>query len=302
MKKETLFFLLLLLPLFTLALPPEAAAAKGTLIAATQDSDKKQIDAPIYVDGVLKGTGKVTLSLSPKTYQVKFGDLTGYTIVSPRSGKKSVQVKSGKPTRVMATYKKSSSTGAASSYIYFKRNGTTTPQTATLANGTLSIDGKTISGVYFSTSMAGVTCLAGGTGTDLTSCHSPQDSPHTMLLCGPDPVSAAPDTLLYVLFDSPDANRVSADATGLLNALQSETNYLGIGVYTDCSGSAHTAWIRNYPYTNYYLWPDVFTTYDAGHVSSLLSGSVIFSAPAAGNIYNQYVAVRSAANVFEVWH
>jgi hypothetical protein len=189
------------------------------------------------------------------------------------------------------------------SYLYFKRNGTTTPQTATLSNGTLSIDGKSIPGVYIVTSITGVDCFAGGAGQNvLTACWSPPNTPHTMLLCGPDPVTAAANTLLYVLFDSPDANRVSSNTTSLLNALQSETHYLGIGVYTDCSGSAHTGWNRNYPNTNYYLWPDVFTTYSSSYVSSLLSGAVIYSTPAAGTKYNEYVAVRVSGSTFEVWH
>ncbi|MBI5186979.1 MAG: hypothetical protein HZA01_14810 [Nitrospinae bacterium] len=42
---------------------------------------------------------------------MKFGDLTGYSIVSPRNGKKNVPVKTGKTTPVRATYKKSSSSG-----------------------------------------------------------------------------------------------------------------------------------------------------------------------------------------------
>ena len=188
-------------------------------------------------------------------------------------------------------------------FSYYKRNGTTTAQTATLSNGVLSIDGKTISGVFAVTGGSGATsCLAGGSGGFLTLCFSPPDNPHTMLLCGPDFVSGAPDTLLYVLFDSPDPQNVSASAASLLNALQSETRYLGIGVFTDCSGSAHTAWIRNYPNTNYYLWPDVFTTYSSAYVSGLLGGAVISSTPTAGNNYYNYAVVRSGPGVFEVWH
>ncbi len=187
------------------------------------------------------------------------------------------------------------------SYSYYKRNGSTTPQTATLSNGTLNIDGLSIAGVYFTTSLGGVTCLAGGTSPAITACASPPDAPHTMLLCGPDPVTAAPDTLRYVLFDTPDTNNVSATSTALLNALQSEVNYLGISVYTDCSGIGHTAWIRNFPNTNYYLWPNVFATYTPVYVSNLLAGSVIASTPTAANNYHQYVVIRMGG-VFEVWH
>lgn len=82
----------------------------GTLVVTTQDTSKKQIAAPIYVDGVQEGTGKVTLEgLLPKKYAVKFGDMAGYTIVYPKSGKKNVRVKAGKTTRVTAIYKTSSS-------------------------------------------------------------------------------------------------------------------------------------------------------------------------------------------------
>lgn len=196
-----------------------------------------------------------------------------------------------------------SATALASSYIYFKRGASAVPQTATLAsNGTLSIDGKTITGVYPIAGVGGSTCLAGGAGTTITACASPPYLPNMMLLCGPDPVTAAPGTLLYVLFNSPDVNLANSNATALLNALQSGINYMGIGVYTDCSGIGHTSWIRNYPNTNYYLWPNVFTTYTSAYVSTLLNGAVIYSTPTAGNNFNQYVAVRVSTTVFEVWH
>ena len=169
-------------------------------------------------------------------------------------------------------------------FTFYKRYGTTAAQIATLGNdGVLSIDGKTISGIYPVAGLAGTTCLAGGTGTLLTDCWSPPSLPQTMLLCGPDPVSGTPHTLLYVLFNSPDSQNVASSATALLNALQSQTDYLGISVYTDCSGVAKTAWIRNYPNTNYYLWPNVFSTYSASYVSGLLTGAVINSTQTAGN-------------------
>lgn len=187
-------------------------------------------------------------------------------------------------------------------YIYYKRYGGTTPRPATIANGVLSIDGKTISGIYFVSGPGGSICIAGGNGSTITACSSPPSSPNVMLLCGPDPVTGAADTLLYVLLDSPASNRVAATTTELHNALQSEDRYLGIGVYSDCSGSYRTSWIRNYPQTNYYLWPDVFTTYSAGHVSSLLNGMPMFRTPAAGSDYTQYTVVRSTASVFEIWH
>ena len=195
--------------------------------------------------------------------------------------------------------------GPVTQFSFYKRYGTTTPQTATLgSDGLLNIDGKTIPGISTVTGLAGTTCLAGGIGTTITDCWSPPFLPQTMLICGPDPVSGTPHTLLYVLFNSPDSQNVASSATALLNALQSQTNYLGIGVYNDCTGVMHTSWIRNYPNTNYYLWPNVFTTYSSAYVSGLLTGSVINATPTAGNNPNQYAVVRinQAAGVFELWH
>lgn len=79
----------------------------GTLVVSTVDTSGKQIAAPIYVDGELKGTGKVTLTITAGKHLLKFGDLDGYTIVSPAAGKLSVVVKAGETTSVEAVYKKS---------------------------------------------------------------------------------------------------------------------------------------------------------------------------------------------------
>ena len=90
------------------------AAGNGTLVVIAQDTSKKQIDAPIYVDNELRGTGKVTLTLPAKRHKVKFGDMEGYAIVSPRSGKKKVLVKAGKTTTVKGTYQAATGTHTAS--------------------------------------------------------------------------------------------------------------------------------------------------------------------------------------------
>ena len=90
------------------------AAGNGTIVVIAQDTSKKQIAAPIYVDNELMGTGKVTLTLPAKKHKVKFGDMEGYAIVSPRSGKKKVLVKAGKTTTVKGTYQASTGTYTAS--------------------------------------------------------------------------------------------------------------------------------------------------------------------------------------------
>ena len=90
------------------------AAGNGTLVVIAQDASKKQIDAPIYVDNELRGTGKVTLTLPAKKHKVKFGDVEGYAIVSPRNGKKKVLVKAEKTTTVKGTYQAATGTHTAS--------------------------------------------------------------------------------------------------------------------------------------------------------------------------------------------
>jgi len=187
-------------------------------------------------------------------------------------------------------------------FSYYKRYGTTTPGTATLDGSTLSIDGKTIPGIYTVAGDGGSVCFAGGSGTVLSECFSPSDLPQTMLLCGPDPIDETPDTLIYVLFDDPDTNLVSNTAVNFIAALQTETNYLGTNVYTDCSSYGYTSWIRDYPYARFYQWPDVFTVYSIATVTALLSGMPVFSTPTAGNNYDEYVSVRVSESVFEVWH
>ncbi|MDE2047192.1 MAG: Ig-like domain-containing protein [Betaproteobacteria bacterium] len=260
------------------------------------------VGANAALSAVVKDTGGNTVASAPVTWQ---SSNTAVATVDSTGRVTAVAVGSAQVTAMSGSISSSPvpvAVNQTQSFIYYKRHSTLTPQTATLTNGTLSIDGLTITGVYTVGGLGGTTCLAGGTGTALTACYSPPYLPQTMLLCGPDPVTSAPNTLLYVLFNSPDAQNVASNATNLLNALQSGTQYLGIGVYTDCSGSAHTSWIRNYPNTNYYLWPDVFTTYSSAYVSGLLNGAVITSTPTAGSNFNNYVVVRSSASVFEVWH
>jgi hypothetical protein len=193
------------------------------------------------------------------------------------------------------------------SYIYFKR-GSTVPQPATISfpdnsgSGTLLIDGKSIPGIFYTSGVAGSSCLGGGNGGVLTVCSAPADLPNTMLLCGPDPATGIGETLLYVILKDPDTHRVANNASNYLSALQSETRYLGGKVYRNCSGSFENSWIRNYPATNYYRWPDVFTTYSADYMTQLLKGAAIYSTPTAGNKYYEYVIIRSDATAFEIWH
>jgi hypothetical protein len=188
---------------------------------------------------------------------------------------------------------------------YKKGSATAMPATLTLPNGvggsgTLNIDFQdyTVNPVA---SGSNIVCLVGTAGSGLSTCAS-LSNPFVMLICGPSGGVGTPVVLKYVLFNTNDAGRVGNSSANLLAALQTGVDYLGIGVYTGCSGTFSTAWIRNYPQTNYYLWPDVFSTYSSAYVSGLLAGMPIFSTPSPGNDWYKYVVVRSSASVFEVWH
>lgn len=191
------------------------------------------------------------------------------------------------------------------SYQFYKRGATATPAVATLTMpngignaGTLSIDGLSIA-VSTLTSGGAVTCFFGAAGSAVTSCAS-LSSPRTIRLCGP--AGSPGNELVYVLFPTTDANRVASTSTALLAAVQSYTGYLGIGVFPGCAGVLTTSWIRDAPSTNYYLWPNVIATYSPSTVSALLNGAAIFSTPAPGNDFNQFVAVRVGVSLLEVWH
>lgn len=176
MKKRLLFLLLSLSPFFTLSLPSEASAANGTLVVVTQETGNNQIDASIHVDGALAGTGKISLSLAPGTHLVEFGNVDGYAIVSPRSGKKNVQVTSGKKTSLKATYKKSSTSAGGGGNGGTGLTASTNMQPFTegyewVLNTSYSSSGSsTWSGTTYSSSMVcGGTATEKATGTDTTS-------------------------------------------------------------------------------------------------------------------------------------
>lgn len=96
--------------LFSPALVPVSAIAiengTGTLVITTIDTSKKQIDAPISVDGVQQGAKRIIMNVAAGEHLVAFGSLDGYEILSPKGGTQSVQVKAWKYTFVKATYKK----------------------------------------------------------------------------------------------------------------------------------------------------------------------------------------------------
>jgi hypothetical protein len=181
-------------------------------------------------------------------------------------------------------------------YLYYSLTSAT-PQTATLrSNATLTMGTLNLTNFSF-----------GGSATDpsgtLTSWASPwnnfnQPVVQAMLFCGTN------GKLAYVLIRSSaaDPNRVASTAVDLIAGIQAASQYTGMAVYTDCSGTFHTAWNNNKPLANYYLWPDVFTTYSSAFVATQLTGAVIFHENGVPADQHNFLAVTwRGGSPFEVW-
>jgi hypothetical protein len=197
-------------------------------------------------------------------------------------------------------------------YEYYTR-GSTDKRTATLiyfgssTQSKLKIDGKTLPRIQVTTDVNGnVSCFYSarwedGISGDIAQCAGSNVHPYTIRLCT-NGASAETKVFRYVLFPKPAVKRVAATPAELLGALATETQYLGIGIYKDCGLTFSQAWVYNYPDVDYFLWPDVFTTYFSTHVEGLLDeAAAMYRTPDAGSDYRKYVVVRSAVGL-EIWH
>ena len=197
-------------------------------------------------------------------------------------------------------------------FDFYKRAGSTTPGAATLTyasgdilRGTLAIDGKSFP-VQVYGDYDGVICMtsifgAPATSESVVACGS-NSSPRTIRLCTAANGTTQPPQLQYVLMPAGDSDRVSASASSLLAAVQTNTMMDGISVYSDCiNGPGLSRLVRNAPGTDYRFWPSP-AVYSAASVVSMLDGAVIFSALNAGNDFRKYVALRISPTTFEVWH
>ena len=231
--------------------------------------------------------------------------LTGVATTSNASGSngQATTVAAGASTITAASGLISGSTlltvtapAVTATYLYYSL-ASATPQTATLrSNGTLTMGTLNLTNFSF-----------GGSATDpsgtLTSWASPwnnfnQPVVPAMLFCG------ANGKLAYVLLlsSAADASRVPSTAVDLLAGIQGASQYTGMAIYTDCSGTFHTAWNNNKPFADYNLWPDVFTSYSSAFVANQLSGAVIFHENGVPADQHNFLAVTwRGGSPFEVW-
>jgi hypothetical protein len=197
-------------------------------------------------------------------------------------------------------------------FDFYKRGGLSTPGVATLTyaagdifRGTLAIDGKSLP-VQVYGDYDGVICMTSVFATSpapdlLVACGS-NASPRTIRLCTSPNGASQPQQLQYILMPAGDPERVPANASSLLAAVQTNTAMDGISVYPNCvNGPGLSRLVRNAPATDYLFWPNP-SVYSATAVTGMLDGAVIFSAPNAGNDFRKYLAIRITPIVFEVWH
>jgi uncharacterized repeat protein (TIGR02543 family) len=184
----------------------------------------------------------------------------------------------------------------STTYIYYSST-LTTAQTATLdANGTLSMGALKLTGFSFGVSASDPSGTLTSWAAPLSNINQPNVP--VMLFCGTN------NKLAYVLLlsDANDPNRTTSSVVNLLSAVESASQYSGIGVYTDCSGTFTSSWNNDLPYTDYYLWPNVFNTYSYAYVASELNNAFIFYEAGPTSNPDNYLAVTwKGTTPFEVW-
>jgi hypothetical protein len=184
-------------------------------------------------------------------------------------------------------------------YIYYSATSTA-PRTATLdADGTLTMGPLKLTGFTFGAN------AADATGT-LTRWAAPglfwnQPNVPVMLFCTAD------NRIAYVLLQTvtSDPNRGTNTVFNLMAAIESASQYDGIDVYTDCSGTFTHSWHNDKPNSDFNYWPDIFSSYTYDTVVNQLNHAPVFfeSGPAAPNKDN-YLAITwpmTGAPAFEIW-
>ncbi|MGZ5786578.1 MAG: hypothetical protein ACXWJM_11710 [Ramlibacter sp.] len=187
------------------------------------------------------------------------------------------------------------SASAIQTFVYYSKTAVGA-QTATLANGTLNMDGLHLTGFIF-----------GGSATDATGTLKYWASPWNninqpkvaaMLFCTAD------NKLAYVLLQSSadDPGRIASNVVDLLGAIDAAPQYQGMAIYRNCSGTFSAAWNNDKPASDYYQWPDIFTTYSYAYVASQLNNAAIFRELGTPANQDTFLAITwKGGSPFEVW-
>jgi hypothetical protein len=182
-------------------------------------------------------------------------------------------------------------------FLYFSKNSSI-GKTATLSNGTLSMDGLSITNFRFGSSASD----ASGTLTQWASPWNNYNQPvvPAMLFCGTD------GKLSYVLIASTanEPDRITANAQQLVDAVHSASQYDGVSIYRTCGGSFSDKWLNNLPASTYILWSNIFAPVDYALVTNQLDGGVIYKKLGTPSNFHNYLAITwrgGSGNTFEVW-
>ena len=182
-------------------------------------------------------------------------------------------------------------------YIYYSKDSTSA-NTATLANGTLTMGNLTLTNFRFGDSATD----ASGTLRQWASPWNNYNQPvvPAMLFCGAD------GKLAYVLINSAanDPDRITATAQQLVDSIQAASQYSGINIYRGCSGTFSDKWQNNRPASDFFQYSNIFTTYSYATVVAQLNGAAIYQERGTPSNYHTFLAITwrgGSGNTFEAW-
>jgi len=259
-----------------------------------------QVGAATYVNVTLLNVGNYTFKLQQATAQAVAG--TPSAVYDIGSGTLTLPIVTvGNASYAVTLHNTGDYTfslqaaNAVQTFVYYSKTAVGA-HTATLANGTLTMDGLHLTGFVFGGSATDASGTLGGWASPWNNINQPKVA--AMLFCTPD------NRLAYVLLPSSadDPNRVASNVTDLLGAINAAPQYSGMAVYRNCSGTFSVAWNNDKPASDYYLWPDVFSSYSYAYVASQLNNAAIFRELGTPANQDTYLAITwKGGSPFEVW-
>jgi len=187
------------------------------------------------------------------------------------------------------------SANTVQTYVYYSKTAVGA-HTATLTNGTLTMDGLHLTGFVFGGSATDASGTLGYWASPWNNINQPKVA--AMLFCTPD------NKLAYVLLRSSadDPNRIESNVTDLLGAINAAPQYSGMAVYRNCSGTFSVAWNNDKPASDYYLWPNISSSYSYAYVASQLNNAAIFRELGTPANQDTFLAITwKGGSPFEVW-
>jgi hypothetical protein len=188
------------------------------------------------------------------------------------------------------------SAATVQTYTFYSRSLPGVPQTATLSNGTLIMDGIAIAGFLFGQSGTDNSDLLPTWAAPWNSLNQP--TVPAMMWCGID------GKLAYVIVEdtAKAPTRTTAAATDLVLAIHAAPAGEGMGIHRDCSGNPVVEWRNNLPADNFRYSSNLSTTYTYPTLLGQLDGAVMFYATGTPSNQHNYLGITwKGGSAFEVW-